>query len=76
MVITVLTSREFNQIPSEAKRTAARGRPAHVLPGIETYEMLSKEHRNLPDALAMKGLSEINFDPSRINLGLSSDELC
>ena len=84
MTITTLTSREFNQNPSEAKRATAsgpviitdRGRPAHVLLGIEAYEKLSKEQRNLLDALAMKGLSEINLDPPRINLGLSLDELC
>ncbi|MCY4226408.1 MAG: type II toxin-antitoxin system Phd/YefM family antitoxin [Gammaproteobacteria bacterium] len=74
--MTTLTSREFNQKPSEAKRAAAsgpviitdRGRPAHVLLGIEAYRKLSKQRRNLLDAVSMEGLSEINFDPGRFRL--------
>ena len=76
MTITTLTSREFNQGASEAKRAANkgpvfitdRGRPAHVLMSFEDYQRLTKQRRNIADALAMPGVADIEFEPSRVTI--------
>jgi prevent-host-death family protein len=76
MTITTLTSREFNQAASEAKRAANngpvfitdRGRPAHVLMSFEDYQRLTKQRRNIADALAMPGLADIEFEPPRVTI--------
>jgi prevent-host-death family protein len=70
MTITTLSSREFNQGASEAKRAANngpvfitdRGRPAHVLMTFEDYQRLTKQRRNIADALAMPGIADIDFE--------------
>jgi len=74
MTITTLSSREFNQAASEAKRAANngpvfitdRGRPAHVLMSFEDYQRLTKQRRNIADALAMPGIADIDFEPPRV----------
>lgn len=56
----VVTSREFNQDVSRAKRFARdapvfvtdRGRPTHVLLSIDAYRQLSGEHQSIVDLLA------------------------
>ncbi|MBA4267102.1 MAG: prevent-host-death protein [Comamonadaceae bacterium] len=76
MTITTLTSREFNQGASEAKRAASqgpvfitdRGKPAHVLLTFEDYQQLTKQRRNIADALAMPGVADIEFDPLRVDI--------
>jgi prevent-host-death family protein len=76
MTITTLSSREFNQGASEAKRAANkgpviitdRGRPAHVLMRFDEYQRLTKQRRNLADALAMSGAADIEFEPPRLNI--------
>ena len=76
MSITTLSSREFNQDTSRAKKAAAdgpvfitdRGKPAHVLLSIEEYQRITGLHRNIVDALAMPGIADIEFDPPRINI--------
>ena len=76
MTITTLTSREFNQGASEAKRAANkgpvfitdRGRPAHVLMSFDDYQRLTKQRRNIADALAMPGIADIEFDPPRVTI--------
>lgn len=76
MTITTLTSREFNQGASEAKRAASqgpvfitdRGKPAHVLLTFEDYQRLTKQRRNIADALAMPGVADIEFDPPRVEI--------
>ncbi|MCU0763616.1 MAG: type II toxin-antitoxin system Phd/YefM family antitoxin [Hydrogenophaga sp.] len=76
MTITTLTSREFNQGASEAKRAASqgpvfitdRGKPAHVLLTFEDYQRLTKQRRNIADALAMPGVADIEFDPPRVDI--------
>ena len=76
MTITTLTSREFDQGASEAKRAANkgpvfitdRGRPAHVLMSFEDYQRLTKQRRNIADALAMPGIADIEFDPPRVTI--------
>ena len=70
MTITTLSSREFNQDTSRAKKAAAdgpvfitdRGKPAHVLLSIEEYRRLTAGKRSLLDALAMPGLDNIDLD--------------
>lgn len=74
MTITTLSSREFNQSASGAKRAANngsvfitdRGKPAHVLLSFGDYQRLTKQHRNIADALAMRGIADIKFDPPRV----------
>jgi prevent-host-death family protein len=70
MAITTLTSREFNQDASGAKKAANdgpvfitdRGRPAHVLLSIEQYRQLTAKHQHIADLLAMPGVEEIEFE--------------
>lgn len=78
MTITTITSREFNQGASEAKRAASngpvfitdRGRPAHVLMRFEDYQYLTKQRRNIADTLAMPGVTDIDFEPPRVTIGI------
>jgi prevent-host-death family protein len=78
MTITTLSSREFNQDTSRAKKAASegpvfitdRGKPAHVLLSIEEYQRITGGHRKIADALAMPDLADIEFDPPRVNIGL------
>ena len=70
-MITTLSSREFNQDTSRAKKAALdgpvfitdRGKPAHVLLSIEDYQRISGGHRKIADALAMPAAADIEFDP-------------
>ena len=74
MTITTLSSREFNQDTSRAKKAAQngpvfitdRGQPAHVLLSIEEYRRLTGKGRSIVDMLAMPGAEGIEFDPPRI----------
>jgi prevent-host-death family protein len=83
MTITTLSSREFNQDASRAKRAAAkgpvfitdRGRPAHVLLSIADYQRLVGGNRKIADALAMPGAEDIEFDPPRVTINSRSAEL-
>jgi len=78
MAITTLSSREFNQDTSRAKKAASegpvfitdRGKPAHVLLSIEEYQRITGGHRKIADALAMPGLADIEVDPPRVNIGI------
>ncbi|MXZ81823.1 MAG: type II toxin-antitoxin system Phd/YefM family antitoxin [Gammaproteobacteria bacterium] len=71
-----VTSRRFNQSPSGAKRAEAsnpviisdHGKPVRVPLGIEACRKLSKERRNLLDAVSIKEFSDTDFDPPRIDL--------
>jgi prevent-host-death family protein len=80
MTITTLSSREFNQDVSRAKRAAAkgpvfitdRGRPAHVLLSIADYQRLVGGNRKIADALAMPGAEDIEFDPPRVTINSRS----
>jgi prevent-host-death family protein len=73
---TTIYSREFNQAAGQAKRAANkgpvfitdRGQPAHVLMSIEDYQRLTKQRRNIADALAMPGLADIAFEPPRVTI--------
>lgn len=60
MTVTTLSSREFNQDTSGAKKAAQqgpvfitdRGRPAHVLLTIEDFQRLTGGNMSLAEALA------------------------
>lgn len=76
MTITSLSSRELNHDVSSAKKAAQngpviitdRGKPSHVLMTFEEFERLTGKRRNLVDALSMPGLSDIDFDPPRVEI--------
>lgn len=76
MTITTMSSREFNQRASEAKRAANngpvfitdRGRPAHVLMRFEDYQQLTRQRRTIADALAMPEIADIEFEPARVTI--------
>jgi prevent-host-death family protein len=73
MHITTLSSREFNQDTSRAKKAAKegpvfitdRGRPAHVLLTIDQYQRLSGGSASIVEMLAMPGIEEVKFEPPR-----------
>lgn len=83
MTITTLTSREFNQDTSRAKKAAQkgpvfitdRGKPAHVLLSIEEYRRLSNKGRSIVDMLAMPlGTEDVELDiPPMRDLARSAD---
>ena len=69
----VVTSREFNQDVSQAKRAARlepvfvtdRGKPTHVLMSIDAFRQLTGQTETIIDLLAMPGLSDIDLADSR-----------
>lgn len=73
MRITTLTSREFNQDSSRAKKAALegpvfitdRGQLAHVLLSIDEYQRLTGASANILDLLAVPGVEDIEFNPPR-----------
>jgi hypothetical protein len=72
MTSTTLTSREFDQDISGAKKAAAqgpvfiidRGRPTHVLLSIEDHQRLTSGQMSLAEALAQQE-ADFDFDPPR-----------
>jgi prevent-host-death family protein len=83
MAITTLSSREFNQDASRAKKATQkgpvfitdRGKPSHVLLSIEEYRRLTGKHRKIADALAMPGVADIEFDPPRVRVNSRPTDL-
>jgi prevent-host-death family protein len=83
MTITTLSSREFNQDASRAKKAASqgpvfitdRGKPAHVLLSIEDYRRLAGGQRKIADALEMDGVEDIDFDPPKVIIGSRPEDL-
>ena len=73
MKVTTLSSREFNQAASEAKRAANdgpvfitdRGKPAHVLMSIALYQRLTGSQQKIADLLAMPGTENIELEIPR-----------
>jgi prevent-host-death family protein len=59
MAITKLSSREFNQDTSRAKKAAKkgpvfitdRGRPSHVLLTVEEYDRIAGQQKSMADML-------------------------
>jgi prevent-host-death family protein len=78
MTVTTLSSREFNQDTSGAKKAARRGpviitdrgRPAHVLLTIEDYQRLAGSSMSLAAALAQPGGADFDFAPPRVGDGI------
>ncbi|HXD38446.1 MAG TPA: type II toxin-antitoxin system Phd/YefM family antitoxin [Rhodanobacter sp.] len=78
MTITTLSSREFNQHASDAKKASERGpvfitdrgRPAHVLLSIADYEKLTGRQPTIVELLASPEAAAIDFDPPRLRDGL------
>jgi prevent-host-death family protein len=77
VAITTLSSREFNQDASRAKKAAKsgpvfitdRGRPAHVLLSIEEYRRITNEGQSIVDLLAMPDADLVEFEPPRLDGG-------
>ncbi len=69
MTITTLSSRQFNQDASKAKKAAMagpvfitdRGRPAHVLLTFDAYKKITGDRTRIADLLAMPGIEEIEW---------------
>jgi prevent-host-death family protein len=83
MSLTTLSSREFNQEPSRAKKAAAagpvfitdRGKPAHVLLSIEEYRRITGTRLSLIEALGLPAGVEdavLDITPSR-DLGRAAE---
>lgn len=74
MQIRTISSREFNQDVSAAKKAANegpvyitdRGRLAHVLLSIEDFQRLTGAGGNIVEMLSMPESDEIDFEPPRV----------
>jgi prevent-host-death family protein len=70
MMTTKLSSRQFNQDASQAKKAAQqgpvfitdRGKPAHVLLSIEDYQRLTGSGQRIADLLAMPGVEAVELE--------------
>jgi len=68
----VVSSRDFNQDVSQAKRAARiepvfitdRGKPTHVLMSIENFRHLTGQTESVVDLLAMPDSTEVEADRS------------
>lgn len=78
MSITTISSRDFNQDVSKAKRAALngpvfitdRGRPAHVLLNIDDYQNIAGKKASIVELLAMPDSEKIDFEPPRLRKNL------
>ncbi|MGR4862412.1 type II toxin-antitoxin system Phd/YefM family antitoxin [Caulobacter sp. LARHSG274] len=69
----VITSRDFNQDVSRAKRAARvepvfvtdRGKATHVLMSVEAYRKLAGQTETIVDLLAMPNLPAIDLEAAR-----------
>jgi prevent-host-death family protein len=83
MPITTVSSREFNQDTSGAKKAAVngpvfitdRGKPAHVLLSIDEYNRLVGTGTSLADLLALPEAAELAFDPPKVELKIRAADL-
>lgn len=79
--MATVSSRDFNQDVSAAKRVAAtepvvitdRGQPSHVLLSIEHYRRLVADQRNIVDWLSAD--DDIDLEPGRVELSLAVPDL-
>lgn len=75
MNITTISSREFNQDVSGAKRATFngpvfitdRGHPAHVLLTIEEYQKITDKKESIVELLSMPDADDIDFEVPRLN---------
>ncbi len=78
MTVTTISSREFNQDISRAKRAADqgpviitdRGEPAYVLLRHDAYRRLTAGGPTILQLLAEPGAADVEFDPPRLGTGL------
>ena len=78
MTVTKLSSREFNQDVSRAKRAADdgpviitdRGEPAYVLLRHDAYRRLAGDGPTIRELLSEPGAEDIEFDPPRLGNGI------
>jgi prevent-host-death family protein len=79
---TTISSREFNQLTSEAKKAASkgpviitdRGQPSHVLLSIAEYRRLTVGTSNIADLLAMPDADAAELEFSKMpDLARSAD---
>jgi len=83
MTITSLSSRELSQNVARAKKAAKngpvfitdRGKPPYALLSFEDYQRLTRQRRNIGDALAMPGVADIGFGPLRVTIGARPADL-
>jgi prevent-host-death family protein len=76
-----ITSRQFNQDVSAAKRAATsepviitdRGRPSHVLLSIDQYRRLVADQRSIVEWLSVD--DDLDVHPDRVELSLSEPDL-
>ena len=69
MTITTLSSRQFNQDASKAKKAAKagpviitdRGKPAHVLLTFTEYKKITGGRTKIADLLAMPDIDDVDF---------------
>ena len=79
--MSTVSSRDFNQDVSAAKRAAStepviitdRGKPSHVLLSIEQYQRLVADQRSIVDWLSAE--DDIDLEPHRIELSLNTPDL-
>ncbi len=84
MTITTLSSRQFNQDASKAKKAAKsgpviitdRGRPAHVLLTYNEYKKITRGQSKIADLLAMPGIEDIEFEIPRLHEVARPADLC
>ena len=70
MTLTTISSRQFNQDASRAKKAAQagpviitdRGRPAHVLLTFDAYKKMTAVRTKIADLLAMPGIGDVEFE--------------
>lgn len=78
MIITRLSSRDFNQDVSRAKRAADqgpviitdRGEPAYVLLRHDAYRRLLSGGPSIRKLLDLPGVEDIEFEPPRLGGGI------
>ncbi len=69
-----MSSRDFNQHASQAKKAAQqgpvfitdRGKPCHVLLSIEEYRSLARQGKNIADLLSMPESENIELEIPRM----------
>jgi len=78
MIVTTISSREFNQDVSRARRAADngpviitdRGEPAYVLLRHDFYLRLAGDEPTIRELLDRPGVEDIEFDPPRLGEGI------
>jgi prevent-host-death family protein len=83
MGITTISSRDFNQDTSGAKKASKngpvvitdRGKPSHVLMSIEEYQRLTGSLPSIVDLIAMPSEADIDFDPQPTRINIKPAEL-